>query len=105
MPPPVSPLAPRSLPSMPAVAGVRLAATAAGIRYSGRTDACLLAFDPGTTIAGVLTRSLTAGAPVLWCRRALRGGRVRGILVNSGNSNTFTGRAGEQTVERSVAAA
>jgi glutamate N-acetyltransferase/amino-acid N-acetyltransferase len=104
MPLPVSPLAPDSMPAMPAVRGVRLATAEAGIRYRGRTDIGLLTFEPGTTIAGVLTRSLTAGAPVLWCRRALRGGRARAILVNSGNSNTFTGRVGEETVERSVAA-
>ena len=54
---------------------------------------------PGSAIAGVFTRSLTAGAPVVWCRECLAGGKVRGIVVNSGNSNTFTGRAGKEVVE------
>ena len=36
--PPVSPLAPTHVPEMPAIAGVKLATAAAGIRYKGRTD-------------------------------------------------------------------
>src|SRR6267378_3036819 len=55
-------------------------------------------------IAGVLTRSLTCGAPVLWCRDALPGGKVRAIVANSGNSNTFTGRQGRQVVEATAKA-
>ena len=60
---------------------------------------------PGSSIAGVFTRSLTAGAPVLWCRDCLPGGKVRGIVVNSGNSNVFTGRAGKELVEQTAATA
>ena len=62
--PPRSPLAPAETPALPPVAGVRLAARACGVRYQGRTDVCLMAFDPGTAVAGVFTRSLTASAPV-----------------------------------------
>jgi glutamate N-acetyltransferase/amino-acid N-acetyltransferase len=100
-----SPLAPPAFPELPPLAGVRLASEACGIRYRGRRDLCLMAFDPGTTVAGVLTRSLTASAPVLWCRRALGGARARVLLVNAGNANAFTGKAGERAVARVVAAA
>ncbi len=103
--PPRSPLAPAETPALPAIAGVRLAAAACEIRYRGRNDAALLAFDPGSTIAGVLTRSLTASAPVELCRRNLKAGRARGILVNAGNANAFTGKLGEAAVKRSAAAA
>jgi len=103
--PPRSPLAPETEPSLPPIPGVRLATRACGVRYQGRTDVCLMEFTPGTTIAGVLTRSLTASAPVDWCRRGLKGGRARAILVNSGNANAFTGRAGEASVRRCAAAA
>jgi glutamate N-acetyltransferase/amino-acid N-acetyltransferase len=65
---------------------------------------CCALLDPGTTIAGVLTRSLTAGAPVEWCRGGLKRGKARAIVVNSGNSNTFTGRAGRKVVEDTAAA-
>ncbi len=102
MPPKVSPLAPASFPDLPPLAGVRLAAGACGLRYKGRTDLLLAEFDPGATVAGVLTRSLTASAPVEWCRKALARGRARAIVVNSGNANAFTGKAGEQGVAHTV---
>src|SRR5215472_16913300 len=101
----VSPLAPAGFPVLAPIAGVRLAAFAAGIRYTGRDDLMLAELAPGSAIAGVFTRSLTAGAPVLWCRDCLPGGKVRGIVVNSGNSNVFTGRAGEEVVEQTAATA
>ena len=100
---PRSPLAPRELPGLPLLDGVRLAAAACEIRYQARSDVCLIALDPGTTVAGVLTRSLTAGAPVDWCREALAGGAARAIVVNAGNANAFTGARGEATVEATVA--
>src|SRR4029077_4191733 len=102
--PPRSPLAPETEPSLPPIPGVRLAGRACGVRYQGRTDVWLMEFTPGTTIAGVLTRSLTASAPVDWCRQALKGGRARAILVNSGNANAFTGRLGKASVDRCVKA-
>ena len=76
---PVSPLAPTSSPELPAVAGVRFATAEAGIKYKGRTDVLLAAFDEGTTVAGVLTRSLCPSAPVDFCRRNLPEGQARFI--------------------------
>lgn len=100
-----SPLAPKRFPAMPSVEGVSIATAKAGIKYRSRTDLCMVAFDPGTTIAGVLTRSKTAAAPVEWCRKILSRGRARAIVVNSGNANAFTGKLGNASVERIVAAA
>jgi glutamate N-acetyltransferase/amino-acid N-acetyltransferase len=101
----VSPLAPAGFPELGPIAGVRLAAFACGIRYTDRDDLMLAELAPGSAIAGVFTRSLTAGAPVVWCRECLAGGKVRGIVVNSGNSNTFTGRAGKEVVEATATTA
>jgi len=98
-----SPLAPAHFPELPPIDGVRLASGASGIRYHGRRDLMLAVLDPGTTVAGVLTRSLTAGAPIDWCRVGLKRGKARAIVVNSGNSNTFTGRAGRRVVEETAA--
>ncbi|MFI5017678.1 MAG: bifunctional ornithine acetyltransferase/N-acetylglutamate synthase, partial [Dongiales bacterium] len=103
--PPRSPLAPETEPSLPPIPGVSLAARACGVRYQGRTDVCLIEFTPGTTIAGVLTRSLTASAPVDWCRPALTGGRGRAVLGHSGNAHAGTGKVGEATVGGGGAAA
>jgi glutamate N-acetyltransferase/amino-acid N-acetyltransferase len=90
----VSPLAPARFPDMPPVAGVRLATAAAGIKYAGRTDVLLTLLDPGTAVAGVLTRSKCPSAPVDWCRARLKAGKARALVVNSGNANAFTGRTG-----------
>ena len=68
----VSPLAPKKIPDMPAIAGVRMATAAAGIRYAGRTDVLLALFDPGTTVAGVFTKSKCPSAPVEWCRSVMK---------------------------------
>ncbi|MBR7552317.1 bifunctional ornithine acetyltransferase/N-acetylglutamate synthase, partial [Mycobacterium tuberculosis] len=65
----------------------------------------LVALDPGTAVAGVFTRSLCPSAPVDWCRDALKGGSARGLVVNSGNANAFTGRRGRETVEKTAAIA
>ena len=90
----VSPLAPFHVPDMPAIAGVRLATAAAGIRYAGRTDVLLALFDSGTTAAGVFTRSKCPSAPVEWCRAHLKASEARALVVNSGNANAFTGKSG-----------
>jgi glutamate N-acetyltransferase/amino-acid N-acetyltransferase len=103
--PAISPLAPARFPDLPPIAGVRLAAYAAGIRYAGRNDIMLAELAPETTIAGVFTQSATPGAPVDWCRACLPGGLARAIVVNSGNANVFTGRAGRDVCERTAAAA
>lgn len=95
----VSPLAPGACPELPPIAGVKLAAACAGIRYRNRQDVLLAELAEGTRVAGVFTTSLTASAPVLAGREALRGGRARVLVVNSGNSNAFTGRAGVAAVD------
>ncbi|MBV9828184.1 MAG: bifunctional glutamate N-acetyltransferase/amino-acid acetyltransferase ArgJ [Alphaproteobacteria bacterium] len=101
----VSPLAPASFPQLQPIAGVRLAAFAAGVRYAGRTDLMVAELAPGTTIAGVFTQSTMPGQPVIWCRECLPTGTVRAVVVNSGNANVFTGRAGRAVVESTAATA
>ncbi len=100
----ISPLA-LPLPELPPLAGVRLGAAEAGIRYRNRTDLVLLELAPGTTAAGVFTTNRCPGAPVDWCRAALTGGRARAVVVNAGNANVFTGKAGRDTCAATAAAA
>lgn len=95
----ISPFAPVALPKLSAIEGVRFATAEAGIRYKGRTDLMVAVLDEGTSAAGVLTQSKTASAPVLWCRKSLKKGRARILVVNSGNSNAFTGKKGVEAVE------
>jgi glutamate N-acetyltransferase/amino-acid N-acetyltransferase len=98
-------LAPAEAPKLPPLAGVRLATRECNVRYKGRRDVMLMELAPGTTIAGVLTRSLAPSAPVDHCRKHLKTGKARAILVNAGNANAFTGKLGKQAVDASVAAA
>ena len=79
---------------MPAVAGVSFATVCAGYKAWERDDLTLVEFAPGTTVAGVLTKSRCPSPEVDWCRSALPGGLARGLVVNAGNSNAFTGAAG-----------
>jgi glutamate N-acetyltransferase/amino-acid N-acetyltransferase len=100
----ISPLAVQ-LPELPVISGVRLGATEAGLRYRNRPDLMMMELAVGTTVAGVFTSSRCPGAPVDWCRTALKGGRARAVVVNAGNANVFTGRAGEETCVATARAA
>ncbi|TAL01361.1 MAG: bifunctional glutamate N-acetyltransferase/amino-acid acetyltransferase ArgJ [Rhodospirillaceae bacterium] len=104
-PTPISPLAPVQVPHLAPMDGVVFAAHAAGIRYKVRSDLMVAVMAPGTTVGGVLTRSLTASAPVESCRAHLKGGSGRVLVVNAGNANTFTGRRGVADVAATVNAA
>jgi glutamate N-acetyltransferase / amino-acid N-acetyltransferase len=97
-PVPISPLAPKAYPDMPAIEGVRFATGAAGIRYKDRTDVLLVLMNEGTQAAGVFTKSRCPSAPVDWCRANLKKGRARALVVNSGNANAFTGKRGVESV-------
>lgn len=97
----IAPLAPDAFPLLPEIDGVRLASGAAGVKYQGRNDVMLAELSAGTSVAGVFTRSSTRSAPVLDCQAKLGGSPAdrAAILVNSGNSNAFTGSAGEKSVD------
>ncbi len=99
-----SPLAPEKMPDLHPVKGFRLAVAESGIKYQDRPDLMLLVADQPAVIAGVLTTSRTASAPVDWCRKVLEGGTARAVFVNAGNANAFTGQAGVDTVEETALA-
>ncbi|WP_413205611.1 bifunctional glutamate N-acetyltransferase/amino-acid acetyltransferase ArgJ [Rhodospirillum sp. A1_3_36] len=102
-----SPLAPAAFPEMPPIAGVELAAHNTGLRYKNRSDLLVVRLAAGTTAAGVFTKSKTRSAPVDWCRAALKAsdGQGRGLVVNAGNANAFTGSHGIASVQRTAASA
>jgi glutamate N-acetyltransferase/amino-acid N-acetyltransferase len=101
----VSPLAPKSFAELPPVEGVRIATAEAGIKYKNRTDLMVMAFDAGTEVAGVFTRSKCPSAPVDLCRANLAGGKARVLVVNSGNANAFTGKKGQESTRITAEAA
>lgn len=98
---PVSPLAPAAFPDLPVIDGVRFASAMAGVKYNNRTDVMLAELVEGSTVAGVFTRSATRSANVLDCQAKngkTQAGRAA-IIVNSGNSNAFTGARGVEAVD------
>jgi glutamate N-acetyltransferase/amino-acid N-acetyltransferase len=101
----VSPLAPKTLAELPAIAGVRLGSVEAGIKYKNRKDLTVIVFDQRAAVAGVFTRSKCPSAPVDWCRKHLDKGKARCVVVNSGNANAFTGAKGVEAVRLTAEAA
>ena len=99
---PVSPLAPASFPVLPRIAGVEFSAVEAGIKYRNRKDVMLVRLAPGTAMAGSFTRSTTRSGCVRDCQAKLAmkvaGDVGAAIVVNSGNSNAFTGKVGDDAV-------
>lgn len=93
-----------SVPALEPLSGMRIATAAIGDAYGGRPNLLLAAFGPDTTVAGMLTRSSTAAAPVRWTRaRLAERAPPRALVVNAGNANCFTGAEGDAAV-RHVAA-
>ena len=100
----ISPLA-RPFPDLPDIAGCTRGTATAGYKQWTRADVTLLAFTPGTTVAGVTTQSKCPSPEVELCRRHLAWGSARGLVVNAGNSNAFTGVKGAEACARQVAEA
>lgn len=100
----ISPLAPKTTPSLPTIDGVTMQATHAGVRYrnSDKLDVLLMLFHENTQVAGTFTRSKTASANVDWGKTALMHKQARALIVNSGNANAFNGKHGEESVARIV---
>jgi glutamate N-acetyltransferase/amino-acid N-acetyltransferase len=98
---PVSPLA-RPFPEMPGIAGVRIGCATAGYKPWARHDCTLFELAEGTSVAGVTTRSRCPSPEVEHCRAALGDGRARGLIVNAGNSNAFTGLSGREACAAQV---
>ena len=103
----VSPLAPARFPDLPPIAGLEAAIGRAGFYKHERPDLLLMRMPAGTRAAGVFTTNAVGSAPTDWCKQALaatRGG-ARGLLVNAGCANSFTGAAGDAACKRALEAA
>jgi len=101
----VSPFAPAVPATPPEIDGVAFATAEAGIKYRDRKDLLLVRLAPGSSAAGVLTKSKTCSAPVLWCREQLQHGRASGLVANAGNANAFTGQRGDDAAKLTAEAA
>ena len=82
------------------VPGFRFGSTTAGLKDSGRSDLGLIVADVPVVAAGVFTRNRFRAAPVELALERLRRGRLRALLVNSGNANACTGDRGRIDAEK-----
>ena len=82
--------------------GFSFSALAAGIKASGRPDLALVEIAGGASAAALFTTNRVVAAPVEVGRALLAAsdGRVRALIVNSGNANCATGRGGIRACER-----
>ena len=94
---------------LPVPRGFRFAAAAAGVKKGGvpklRDDLGLVEVPGGASAAAVFTSNRVVAAPLTVGREHLRagGGRLRAVIVNSGNANCAT-RSGAQACARICAA-
>ncbi len=93
-------------PKMPKIKGVEFATIHSGIKYK-RNDLLLVHFPNGANAAGVYTQSLAASSPVLACRHHLSSlhkmqEKAKGLIVNAGNANVFTGVQGHIAVQQKI---
>lgn len=101
----ISPLAPKEFAELPPVKGVLIATAETGLKYKEREDLLLVSFPDGAHMAGVFTQSKCSSAPVEWCRAKLENGKpARALLVNAGNANAFTGKAGDKAMASTIMA-
>lgn len=84
--------------------GFRCASRNCGLKPEAK-DLALFASDVDAAAAAVFTRNHFPGAPVILGRETIRGGVLRGIVVNSKVSNVATGAAGVENARRMAAAA
>jgi glutamate N-acetyltransferase / amino-acid N-acetyltransferase len=84
---------------MPSIPGVTPRVARARYKEWDRCDLTFITFDPGTSVAGVLTKSACTSSEVDWCRENLAQGQARAMVVSAGNANAFTGYRGRQAVE------
>ena len=98
----ISPLAPKILKSMKPISGVNIYTYCANLYNYNRLDVLLFIFDSELNIAEVFTNSKTRSITLDWNIKNLKKGKIKALLVNSGNANTYTGKAGELALNRLV---
>lgn len=96
-----------AFPTLPPIKGAEMATGRAGFYKHERSDVLVMRFSEGTSCGGVFTQHKVGSAPVDFCREGLAktgGDNVRGLLVNAGCANAFTGKLGADAAARSAAA-
>ncbi len=90
----ISPLAPKIIKSMKLIQGINIYTYCAGLYNLNRNDLALFLFDSELNIAEVFTKSRTRSVTLDWNEKLLKKGKIKALLINSGNANAYTGKAG-----------
>ena len=89
--------------SVTTAAGFRASGSSAGLKSSGGSDlALVLNTGPDNAAAGVFTSNRVKAAPVIWSQQAVRDGRLRAVILNSGGANACTGPEGFADTHRTA---
>ena len=80
--------------------GFRASGVHAGIKTTQSPDVGLLICESLASAAAVFTTNQVCAAPVIVGRQHIAGGKLRGVVVNSGNANACTGKQGEKDAVR-----
>ena len=78
---------------------IKIATANCGLKYKNRDDLLLIALPAGSAAAGIFTSSSMPASPVVWCKEKIAQNEIRGLVVNAGNANAFTGEHGKMAVE------
>ena len=73
-----------------------------GIKRSGKKDLGIIVSELPALTAGVFTKSSIKAAPLVVSMKHIKKGVGRAVLVNSGNANCYTGRAGLKHAQKST---
>ena len=93
-----SPLAPKKINKIKAIAGVDLYTFSAGLYNKHRSDIALFIFKEPGSIAEVFTKSSIKSHTLNWNKKNLKSRTVKAIFINAGNANTFTGHQGVKSI-------
>ena len=86
-----------------AAKGFEAAATAAGIKYQGRTDMAIIYSEKPCKVAGTFTTNVVKAAPVKWDRQIAESKqKSQAVIVNSGIANACTGEEGMKYCEETA---
>jgi glutamate N-acetyltransferase/amino-acid N-acetyltransferase len=83
------------------VAGIRIGAAAAGLRYQDRPDLVVIDIGSGASTAAVFTQNRFAAAPVIVAKGHFASTAPRALLINAGQANAGTGKAGIEVARQS----
>lgn len=85
--------------------GFRAGGVYAGIKLAHTNDVGLLVCDVPAAAAAAFTTNKVFAAPVKVGRQHVAGGKLRAVVLNSGNANACTGKQGEKDALRMCALA